>query len=189
MRVKLSTDHGFWYGFLFKANIYPSTATRRIQTAVLFMQWADISFPDYKPSLEEAVIAINLADAKSCMLHDFTVAQKIDIDGFWDELHKRDNKYLPPQEGPQEHIIIVPLNPSWKKIEEFILHKYKRLCKEKKLEFREWLQMQATRAYTLVQLTQDVDKGLSVKRSHPKMITGQDVLVDDADKPNYPTPK
>ena len=49
--------------------------------------------------------------------------------------------------------------------------------------------MQATRAYTLVQLTQDVDKGLSVKRSHPKMITGQDVLVDDADKPNYPTPK
>jgi hypothetical protein len=176
LRVKMSIDHGYWYGFLLKAGIFPSTATRRMKTASLFLGWiqtkrmeenmaiasvADISMsispPDgHKPTRAEILEGINIIYQEPCKLHDFNEAQKIDIDKFWNEIPQQDNKYSPPR----DRIFIVQLNPAWKKIEGFILHKYKRLPTREKLEVREWLQMQADRASALIQLIQDMDEAV-----------------------------
>jgi hypothetical protein len=37
LRVKMNIEHGAWYAFLIKAGIYPSTATRRMKIASLFL--------------------------------------------------------------------------------------------------------------------------------------------------------
>jgi hypothetical protein len=172
-RAKLDLKHGAWYPFLAKSIIYPSTATRRMKIASLFLGWVQtarmteamaiasaagipISIPlpkGYKPTREEIFEGINLIYQEPGKLHDFNEAQKIDIDKFWDQIPQQDNKYSPPR----ERIFIGQFSPTWKKIEEFIHHKYKRLSKTEKQEFREWLQMQAQRADALVQLVQDKD--------------------------------
>jgi hypothetical protein len=168
MRAKFNLPHGGWYGFLFKANIYPSTATRRMKIARLFMQWAGTEFSEGK-----VISTIAMVDDEPCILHDFNNAQKVDIDSFWDELHGQDNQYLPPPEKARDRIVIVELNPSWKKIEYFINFRYKRLRKEKREEFRQWLKMQADRATVLYQISEEVEANVLTGKSRTKMLPGQ----------------
>jgi hypothetical protein len=165
IRAKFNLPHGGWYGFLFKANIYPSTATRRMKIARLYMEWVGTEFNE-----EKVISTIAMVDDKPCMLHDFNDAQKVDIDSFWDELHGQDNQYLPPRESARERIVIVELNPAWKKIEYFINYRYKRLHKEKREEFRQWLQMQKERISVLYQISEDAEENILATRARPKKI-------------------
>jgi hypothetical protein len=156
--AKLSIDHGDWYKFVFKAELSPSTATRRMQTAVQFMAWFH-SCPLYKPRRGDVIGAIWLADHEPCKLHAFRAAQPMDVDRFWNEMPKQANNFLLPSDGPRGHYPSVNLK-QWKKIEQYIRNGYKKLKAHEKQQFRELLQMQADRSIALVRLLEEVDPEL-----------------------------
>lgn len=70
-RAKLNVKHGEWYLYLKKAQIYPSTATRRMQDALEFMVWAGVIPPGEKVKEQHVITAMEISYLRPCKLHGF----------------------------------------------------------------------------------------------------------------------
>jgi hypothetical protein len=173
LRAKLNLKHGAWRPFLFRANIYPSTATRRMKITSAFMEWAGLLPPGSRPTDEGVLKVMNLIDSKSCILHDFTNIQKIQADTFWSDLpdHNKDSIQLP------KVLPHVKLYPAWKQIETFINDKYRRLHQDQREFFKEWLQMQLGIATSLYKHLEEVDQEMPAERTHRKKTAVQDKMA------------
>jgi hypothetical protein len=173
IRAKLNLNHGAWQPFLFKANIYHSTATRRMKIASSFMEWAGLLPPGSRPTDEGVLKAMNLIDGKSCNMHDFTIIQKIDANTFWSDLPDHSKDWMrPPKVLPH-----VKLYPAWKQINTFINEKYKKLPTDEREVFKEWLKMQLGIASSLYKHLEEVDQEVPAKRTHRKKIAGEDKVA------------
>ena len=129
--------------------------------------------PGSKPTNEGVLKVINLIDDKSCNMHDFAIGQKTDIDKFCSELSEHGKDWMQPPKGVPN----VKLYPAWKKIETFINDKYKRLPRDEREVFRQWLQMQLGIASSLYQHLEEVDRDMLAKRPQRRTIAGQDKMA------------
>jgi len=80
-RSKLNVKHGKWYLFLKKAQIYPSTATRRMQTALEFMVWAGVIRPEEKVKEQHIITSMEISYLKPCKLHGFAEYKQESFNG------------------------------------------------------------------------------------------------------------
>lgn len=127
--AKLSLDHGEWYPHLYRAEIEPSKAQKRMQVARDFMQWAGVT---------DVVQAIELAYTKSSKLRDFANSKQINLNEFLDK------GYHPPGTGTKQHILSVSLKEVrqlWGRIEDAVVHDYRNWRAEERDEVKQTLRL------------------------------------------------
>jgi len=86
--ARINIGHGSWYAYLHRANIYPTTATRRMKTATEFMLWLGVLQEQDKVSERHVHDALEVVHSEPCKLHDFAQSIKVDLDTFHSELPK-----------------------------------------------------------------------------------------------------
>lgn len=105
--AKLNIGHGSWYAYLYTANIYPSTATRRMKTATKFMLWLGLLSEADKVTEHHVHDALEAIHSKPCILHDFA-SIKVNLDTFYAEMPKAAREKAGVKLNPYE---IIGFNP------------------------------------------------------------------------------
>lgn len=106
--AKLNLRHGSWYPYLHRADIYPTTATRRMKIAKEFMVWLELLGKVDKVTEHHVHDALKNIHSKECKLHDFAQSIKVDLDTFHNELPKAAREKAGVKLDPYE---IIGFNP------------------------------------------------------------------------------
>lgn len=106
--AKLNVGRGSWYAYLHRANIYPTTATRRMKMATEFMLWLETLREGDKVTERHVHDALEAIHSKPCKLHGFAESLKVNPDTFCAEMPKTAREEAGVKLNPYE---IIGFNP------------------------------------------------------------------------------